>query len=184
MAIDITRQGSKGGDPQYDTSNLRGVREERGVVTGIVKANVHGSHMGVIKVWIPNFSTDETDKSQWRTVRYCTPYYSRADNNGPLNTYLSTKVPSGFVTPPPDIGTTVLCFFADGKNAEGYYFACVPDTFMMQTVPEATRSSDGTPAGEFNDNPTGARNAKTVDNFKKQPRPTDFLHKVIFVSKD
>ena len=72
MAIDITRQGTKGGDPQYDTSNLRGVREERGVVTGIVKANVHGSHMGVIKVWIPNFSTDETDKSQWRTVRYCT----------------------------------------------------------------------------------------------------------------
>jgi len=174
MAIDITRQGSKGGDPQYDTSNLRGVREERGVVTGIVKANVHGSHMGVIKVWIPNFSTDETDKSQWRTVRYCTPYYSRADNNGPLNTYLSTKVPSGFVTPPPDIGTTVLCFFADGKNAEGYYFACVPDTFMLQTVPEATRSSDGTPAGEFNDNPTGTRNAKTIDNFKKESRPTDF----------
>jgi hypothetical protein len=174
MAIDITRQGTKGGDPQYDTSNLRGVREERGVVTGIVKANVHGSHMGVIKVWIPNFSTDETDKSQWRTVRYCTPYYSRADNNGPLNTYLSTKVPSGFVTPPPDIGTTVLCFFADGKNAEGYYFACVPDTFMLQTVPEATRSSDGTPAGEFNDNPTGVRSAKTVDNFKKEPRPTDF----------
>jgi len=174
MAIDITRQGSKGGDPQYDTSNLRGVREERGVVTGIVKANVHGSHMGVIKVWIPNFSTDETDKSQWRTVRYCTPYYSRADNNGPLNTYLSTKVPSGIVTPPPDIGTTVLCFFADGKNAEGYYFACVPDTFMLQTVPEATRSSDGTPAGEFNDNPTGTRNAKTIDNFKKESRPTDF----------
>ena len=174
MSVDISRQGTKGGDPQYNTANLTGVREERGVVKGVVKANVHGAHMGVIKVWIPTFSTDPTEKAQWRTVRYCTPFYSRVDSQGPNNDYMSTKVTSGIVTPPPDLGTEVLCFFPEGRNAEGYYFACVPDTFMLQTVPEATRSSDGTPAGEFNDNPTGTRNAKTVDNFKKEPRPTDF----------
>ena len=38
MAVDVTRQGTKGGDPQYDTSNIRGVREERGIVTGVVCA--------------------------------------------------------------------------------------------------------------------------------------------------
>ena len=27
--------------------------------------------MGVIQVFIGNDSTDEQDKSQWRTVRYC-----------------------------------------------------------------------------------------------------------------
>ncbi len=49
MAVDITRQGTKGGDPGYDTSQLRGVREEKGIITGVVKANVHPTSMGVIK---------------------------------------------------------------------------------------------------------------------------------------
>ena len=174
MSVDFSRQGTKGGDPQYNTANLTGVREERGVVKGVVKANVHGAHMGVIKVWIPTFSTDPTEKAQWRTVRYCTPFYSRVDSQGPNNDYLSTKVSSGIVTPPPDLGTEVLCFFPEGRNAEGYYFACVPDTFMLQTVPEATRKPDGNPGGEFNDNPNGERSGKKVTNFKKEPRPTDF----------
>jgi len=69
MAIDISKQGAKGGDPGYDTSQLRGVREERGIVTGVVKANVHPTNMGVIKIWIPTFSTDEKDKTQWRSVK-------------------------------------------------------------------------------------------------------------------
>ena len=68
MAVDISKQGSKGGDSHYDTSQLRGVREERGIITGIVKANVHPTHNGVIKIWSPTFSTDEKDKAQWRIV--------------------------------------------------------------------------------------------------------------------
>ena len=178
MAIDTTRQGSKGGDPQY-TPELRGVSEERGIVVGIVKANVHGSHMGVIQVFIPEMSTDETDKSQWRTVRYCTPFYSRvestkgADNQ---DSYNDTKMPSGIVTPPPDLGTTVLCFFPHGKNVEGYYFACVPDTYMLQTLPEATMVEDfenGTyVGGELNDK---KNNPKDIVNWKTQRRPEDYL---------
>jgi hypothetical protein len=175
MATDITRTGKRGGDPQYNTANITGVREERGIVTGIVKANVHGAHMGVIQVFIPTFSTNPADKSQWRTVRYCTPFYSRVDNQGPQDSYYSTKVSSGIVTPPPDLGTKVLCFFPEGRNAEGYYFACVPDTFMLQTVPEATLTVDGDPGGEFNDNPKGDKSSKKVTNFKKQPRPVDFF---------
>lgn len=175
MATDITRTGKRGGDPNYNTANITGVREERGIVTGIVKANVHGAHMGVIQVFIPTFSTNPADKSQWRTVRYCTPFYSRVDNQGPQDSYYSTKVSSGIVTPPPDLGTKVLCFFPEGRNAEGYYFACVPDTFMLQTVPEATLTVDGDPGGEFNDNPKGDKSSKKVTNFKKQPRPVDFF---------
>jgi len=174
MAVDISKQGARGGDPQYDTSNLRGVREERGIVTGIVKANVHGTHMGVIKIWVPTFSTNPDDRSQWRTVRYCTPFYSRVDNQGVGDTYLGTKVTSGIVTPPPDLGTKVLAFFPEGRNAEGYYFACVPDTFMLQTVPEAS-ISNGQASGEFNDNPQGSRSSKEITNWKKQTRPVDYF---------
>ena len=174
MAVDISKQGTKGGDQHYDTSQLRGVREERGIVTGIVKANVHGAHMGVIKIWVPTFSTNPDDRSQWRTVRYCTPFYSRVDNQGVGDTYLGTKVTSGIVTPPPDLGTKVLAFFPEGRNAEGYYFACVPDTFMLQSVPEAS-ASNGQAGGEFNDIPQGTHSSKEITNWKKQTRPVDYF---------
>jgi len=178
MAIDTTRQGSKGGDPQYNPE-LRGVSEERGIVVGIVKANVHGSHMGVIQVYIPEMSIDETDKSQWRTVRYCTPFYSRVESTlgaNNKNRYIDTKMPSGIVTPPPDLGTTVLCFFPHGKNNEGYYFACVPDTYMLQTVPEPTVVEDFENGpyigGELNDK---KNNPNDIVNWKTQLRPEDFI---------
>lgn len=174
MAVDISRQGSKGGDSGYDTSQLRGVREERGIITAIVKANVHPTHMGVIKVWNPGFSTDESDKTQWRTVRYCTPFYSRVDNSGVGDTYFGTKVPAGITTPPPDLGTKVLCFFPEGRNSEGYYFACVPDTYMMQTLPEAT-ISNGVASGEFNDSPSGSHHTGKITNWRSQNRPEDFF---------
>lgn len=178
MAVDTTRQGSKGGDPLYNPE-LRGVSEERGIVVGIVKANVHGSHMGVIQVYIPEMSTDEEDKSQWRTVRYCTPFYSRVDSTegaSNKNRYIDTKMPSGIVTPPPDLGTTVLCFFPHAKNNEGYYFACVPDTYMMQTLPEPTIVEDFENGpyvgGELNDK---KNNPNDIVNWKTQLRPEDFI---------
>ena len=174
MAVDITRQGSKGGDSGYDTSQLRGVREEKGIITGVVKANVHPTSMGVIKIWNATFSTDENDKTQWRTVRYCTPFYSRVDNAGVDDTYFGTKVTAGIVTPPPDIGTKVLAFFPEGRNSEGYYFACVPDTYMMQTLPETTISA-GVAAGEFNDSPAGSHHSGKITNWRTQTRPEDFF---------
>ena len=174
MAVDITRQGTKGGDSGYDTSQLRGVREEKGIITGVVKANVHPTSMGVIKIWNHTFSTNENDKTQWRTVRYCTPFYSRVDNAGVDDTYFGTKVTAGIVTPPPDIGTKVLAFFPEGRNSEGYYFACVPDLYMMQTLPEAT-ISDGVAAGEFNDNPAGGHHTGKITNWRSQTRPEDFF---------
>ena len=174
MAVDISKQGAKGGDSGYDTSQLRGVREERGIVTGVVKANVHPTNMGVIKIWIPTFSTDENDKTQWRSVRYCTPFYSRVDNSGVGDTYFGTKVTAGITTPPPDIGTKVLAFFPEGRASEGYYFACVPDLYMMQTLPEATISS-GVAAGEFNDSPAGTHHTGKITNWRTQTRPEDFF---------
>lgn len=174
MATNISRQGSKGGDPGYDTSQLRGVREERGIITGVVKANVHPTHMGVIKIWSSTFSTDENDKSQWRSVRYCSPFYSRVDNSGVGDTYFGVKNPSGIVTPPPDLGTKVLAFFPEGRNSEGYYFACVPDTYMMQTLPEAT-TSGGVASGEFNDSPAGKHPGAKITNWRTQERPEDFF---------
>jgi hypothetical protein len=182
MATDISKAGSKGGDKSYDTSQIRGVREERGIVTGYVKANVHPTHMGVLSVWIPTFSTDESDKTQWRSVRYCTPYYSRVDSIGAKDTYFGAKAPSGIITPPPDLGTKVLCFFPEGRNAEGYYFACVPDLYMMQTLPEPSLSN-GVASGEFNDSPSGPHHTGKITNWKTQSRPQDYFTQSILVEQ-
>ena len=182
MAVDNPKQGAKGGDPSYDTSKIPGVTEERGIVTGVVKANVHGANMGVMKVWISTFSTDETDKTQWRTVRYCSPFYSRVNNTGAADTYFGAKVPAGIVTPPPDLGTKVLCFFPEGRNSEGYYFACVPDLYMMQTLPEPTVNKDGIISAEFNDNPIGEHNTGKITNWSVQNRPEDYFNQNYLVS--
>lgn len=173
MAVDTPRMSRRGGDPDYDSGQIRGVREERGIVEGIVKANVHGSHMGVISVFIPRFSNEENNKEQWRQVKYCTPFYSRTNTSGIGDNFLHVKTTAGIITPPPDIGTKVLCFFPDGRNSAGYYFACVPDTYMMQTIPEASVNADGEAATEFNDNVRGANPVKKVTNFNNPPRPLD-----------
>ena len=170
MAINTSKMSTRGGDRNYDTSNIGGVREERGIVEGIVKANVHPTNMGVISVFIPRFSTEENDRSQWRQVKYCTPFYSRTDsiNNGTDD--LSVKQASGIVTPPPDLGTRVLCFFPDGRNAEGYYFACIPDTYIMQSIPETTYNRSGKAATEINDSSTGPTPSDKISNFKSVSR--------------
>jgi len=173
MGTDTPRMSRRGGDPDYDSGQIRGVREERGIVEGIVKANVHGTHMGVISVFIPRFGDAENNKEQWRQVKYCTPFYSRTNTVGPNDNFLDVKTTAGIITPPPDLGTKVLCFFPDGRNAAGYYFACVPDTYMMQTIPEASVNKQGEAATEFNDNINGNFPIKKVNNYKEPNRPLD-----------
>ena len=150
MAINTSKMGTKGGDNTYDTSQLRGVREETGVVEGVVKTNVDPTHNGIISVFIPAFSTDENDRNQWRQVRYSTPFYSRTDLISG-----EAKTPAGFFSPAPDVGTRVLCVFPHGHNSMGYYFASVPDVHMLATVPESGTNAQQQPAKEFVDDPKG-----------------------------
>ena len=171
MARDNPRMASRGGDSNYNTSNIGGVREERGIVEGIVKANVHQSNMGVISVFIPRYSTDENDRNQWRQVRYCTPFYSRTSVTGPNDDYTDVKSTAGLILPQPDLGTKVLCFFPEGRNADGYYFACVPDLYMMQTLPEVTVNAEGVPSSEFNDINSGANNTSKITSYSNVARP-------------
>ena len=165
MAIgDPNASGRKGGDKDFQTEDNRGIREERGIVIGEVKANAHPASMGNLSVFIPTFADNSrpNDKSQWRQVRYCTPFYSRTEVQGSGDSSIVTKNTSGMVYPCPDIGTKVLCFFPEGRNQDGFWFACAPDTYMMQSIPEPAFTENITtqpgqirgtkaPGGEFND---------------------------------
>ena len=200
MAVSGRNVGRRGGDKQFDTSANRGVLEEKGIVIGIVKENAHPVRMGNIMVFIPGRGATgntlqgdarsiEDDPAQWRMVRYATPWYSRTDTTSQTNNYTDTKNTAGIIYPAPDIGTRVLCFFPEGKNAEGFWFACAPDAYMMQSLPEPTPTSNfdnsgsitprgPAPAGEFNDRITDTRSLKTY-NTVTRPIQQDFYSNIV-----
>lgn len=200
MARADRNMAAKGGDKDFKTQDVRGVREERGIVIGIVKVNSHPARMGNLSVFIPQFGNTgttsgkrlEDDPSQWRQVRYCSPFYSRTEVStatGQPNNSISVKNTAGMIYPCPDIGTRVLCFFPEGRNAEGFWFACAPDTYMMQSLPEPSMTSnyDATsqrvrhtraPAGEFNDL---ENDVTKIKNFLQPKRAldTDSLNQLV-----
>jgi len=166
------RGGAKGGDQDFKTQEVRGVREDKGVVIGVVKVNSHPTRSGTMMVFVPTFSDQarEEDKTQWRSVKYATPFYSRTSQTNSSgksidatgDTVEAVKNTSGITFGAPDIGTRVLCVFPEGRNADGYYFACAPDVYMIQSLPESSASEnftknpnlvrhDKAPTLEFND---------------------------------
>ena len=200
MATSSRNVGRRGGDKAFDTSAKRGVMEEKGIVIGIVKENAHPVRMGNIMVFIPGRGATgqtlqgdarsiEDDPAQWRMVRYATPWYSRTDTTSQTNNYTDVKNTAGIIYPAPDIGTRVLCFFPEGKNAEGFWFACAPDAYMMQSLPEPTPTfnfdNSGSinprgpvPSGEFNDRITDTRSLKTF-NTVTRPIQQDFYSNIV-----
>ena len=194
MATNSSTIGKRGGDSLFDSSRFRGVNQEKGIVIGIVKENSHSVRMGNILVFIPGSGAKgksasgdqrniEDDPAQWRMVRYATPWYSRTDTINQINDFMDTKNTAGIIYPAPDIGTRVLCFFPEGKNQEGFWFACAPDTYMMQSLPEASLTDNfvpskltefdprgPAPAGEFNDQ-IKENDTTRLTNFTKPPRP-------------
>lgn len=206
MAENRNIVGRKGGDQDLLTGHVRGIAERAGIVVGVVKDNSHPSRLGVINVFVPEFglrglpTTDpspsstgsskgggellEDDPKSWRQVSFCTPFYSRVENTGLGTDDISVKNTAGVVFPSPDIGTKVLCFFPEGRN-DGYWFACIPDDFMLQALPESSyknkignvkldpnisRDPELAPGLDFND-----RRADTykIDNWIKEERALD-----------
>lgn len=156
MARDTVNIGSKGGSKAFKTEDVRGVREEKGVVIGIVKANSHPTRMGVISVFVPGYGNTgtqdgkklEDNPTQWRQVRWASPFYSTTSIINPATDAVNVKNTAGFVYPTPDLQSRVLCVFPEGRNAEGFWFACAPDLYMMQSLPEASATSNFENTGE------------------------------------
>jgi hypothetical protein len=108
-------------------------------VLGIVKDNVDPKRMGQIMVYLTdNSGLDPENKDNWRPVRYLSPFFgfTRPDaSNDDLGTYKTNPSSYGMWTSPPDIGTTVLCLFAQGDLNYGFYIGCVPEPEALQMVP-------------------------------------------------
>ena len=132
----IQRISGRPSNYKFDRGNMP---TEFGPFIGVVTNNVDPTRQGRLQVYIEQFAgPDPTDKSLWRTVSYCPPFYGATPKGGSagVGTYLQGNQQSyGMWFTPPDIGVQVLCFFVSGDPNQGYYIGCIPDQGLNHMIP-------------------------------------------------
>jgi len=148
-------------DKAYDTVG-RSKRYD-GMYIGYVKANADIQKMGRLQIWIPEFGSQEEDKTGWLTVSYSSPFAGATSpkllgNNEQLDSQTQTSY--GFWAVPPDLDNQVTVMFANGDPTRGVVMGCLYQQFMNQMVP-------GIPAGSTFQFPT--TDAPTAEYNKQAP---------------
>jgi len=144
MAIDYTR--TAGTAPSYkDTRG--GSTIKPGMYVGEVRQVVDNTHSGVVRVWIEkDMGEDKNNDRNWRSVRPVSPFYGTTDSGvmqvtGQGN-YIINKHSYGMWFTPPDIGTKLVCFFADNDPNFGYYLGAVIEQGVNHMLPAIGASSN------------------------------------------
>lgn len=106
---------------------------------GIVKDNIDPNKAGRIFVYISdNSGKDPDSRDSWTPVSYLSPFFGRTTPNAPdtgYGKYVENPSSYGFWNSPPDIGTTVICFFVNGDMNYGFYIGAIPEAEALQMVP-------------------------------------------------
>ena len=151
MAFGNRRVSSK--TAPFIRTDRRGIITTPGPFIGIVKNNIDPTCNGRLQVYIPQLGkTNDDDPAGWITVGYASPFRGQTKSRPNVNQFVDThnEVNSGndielteensfqsygmwFV--PPDINVQVLCVFVNGDPTQGYWFACVQDSFDAHQVP-------------------------------------------------
>jgi len=142
MAENVQRSRGRPEGYKFDRG---GQPAEMGPYIGIVVNNVDNIRSGRLQVYIEEFGaitkTGEpnlTDKSLWRTVSYCPPFYGATPQSGTsagVGKYPGNTNSYGMWFTPPDIGVSVLCFFVGGDPKQGYYVGCIPTHGANHMIP-------------------------------------------------
>lgn len=179
MNNDINFNGStssilkkKGGNPQLVP------------VIGIVKDNIDPTRSGIIRVQLEgttNPGGGSKDSSGWVKVRYLSTFFGAvtptAGNSG-LGTYKSNPSSYGMWQSPPDIGTEVLCVFANGDINRGFYIGAVPKPESLQMVPAIGTADNVVPNKEEASKLAGAPRLPVTNinaNDKQNVYSSDYL---------
>lgn len=191
MARNVTRTG---GAPPINKDSAGGAVLLPHACLGIVKDNIDPTHSGRIKVYInQGGSVDANDSRYWYPVSYLSPYFGviapnydvygerSADKTG-YGKYIGNPHSYGFWATAPDVGTTVLCVFVNGRSDQGYYIGCVPEPGLTHMVPAIGSGpavvpnsseagtyggSDRLPTTEVNNANPGIRNSPAIYNIPK-----------------
>lgn len=162
----------KGGNPQLVP------------VIGIVKDNIDPTRSGIIRVQLEgstNPAAGSKDSSGWVKVRYLSTFFGAvtptAGNTG-LGTYKSNPSSYGVWQSPPDIGTEVLCVFANGDINRGFYIGAVPKPESLQMVPAIGTADNVVPNKEEASKLAGATRLPVTNintNDKQTVYSSDYL---------
>lgn len=109
-----------------------------GIYVGFVKSNTDIQKMGRLKVWIPEFGSQEDDANGWFTVSYASPFAGATSpkilgNNQQTNE--GTQTSYGFWAVPPDLDNQVLVMFVNADPTRGVALGCLFQQFMNKMVP-------------------------------------------------
>jgi hypothetical protein len=118
-------------------------------VIGIVKDNIDPTRSGKIRVQIEGNTNNQSDNGDgWTTVQYLSTYFGMvkptAGQSG-TGDYVGNPSAYGQWQSPPDIGTQVLCIFANGDPSRGYYIGAVVDPEALQMIPAIGSSENVVP---------------------------------------
>lgn len=114
------------GTPRSYKLDKGGIPAETGPFLGEIVNNVDPTRSGRVQVYIEYLAgPDKNVKSLWRTVSYISPMYGTTQQSAPQPTgpgsFTGNQQSYGFWGTPPDVGTKVICFFANGDPNQGYY---------------------------------------------------------------
>lgn len=128
-----------------------------GMYIGKVIGHLDSTYMGSLLVELQrNIGNNPKSDGSSFVVKYASPFFGSTSlsHNSMGTDYDSTQKSYGFWAIPPDKDTLVLCAFVEGDPKRGYWFACIPDTYMNFMVPgtPAFTGEDGskTPVAEYN----------------------------------
>lgn len=171
MASDIQK---KNGTANAYKSDAGGATLYSEPLIGIVKNNIDPTNSGKIDVYLPaKGGPDPDDSSRWaKGLRYLSPFWGVTSPNG--NPYkgpdksgngefVGNPQSYGFWASAPDIGTEVLCVFANGNPDQGYYIGCIPKPGLLQMTPAIGASNNVVPNDSEGDSYGGADRLPTSE---------------------
>jgi hypothetical protein len=200
MALDNYQRST--GTPNTFDQDRGGLPGSSGPYIGIVRENNDPTRMGRLQVYIETFGgPSEDDKSLWRTVSYCTPFYGATPKGGSAGTgtFLDGNQQSyGMWFTPPDIGTQVLCFFVNDDPSNGYYIGCLPENGITHMIPAIggvdntqaqtqnaaqagyLSSSPRLPVTEINNAPSNPKTSESPTYFNEKKPVHSYVAAVLF----
>jgi len=143
MAGNENIERNRGVAPNY-RYDRGGMKADTGPFIGVVKNNVDPTRQGRLQVYIEQFAgVDSENPALWNTVSYCPPFYGatpqqpgKKGDTSSVGGYVDGNPQSyGMWFTPPDLGVSVLCFFAAGDPNFGFYMGCIPDQGMTHMIP-------------------------------------------------